>query len=768
MNSSKKQKKPTEDSEFVKLLNMSKDNLLNPQITPEIIRESTNRDANIQGLFDLLLRNEAMKRQFQSQSMHSYGLKQTATVEYHPAFPDVELLPENRVGLNTLTKHIGCPMSGKFFLGRTISPATQVTGIMTLVEDPTGKKAVSLALYNFSNSDPSKTDFNDVLPPGTIIALKNPWFKPSASGKVVLRCDNPSHIEILCPKQVQRMIPGLTWKGEMAHFFGLPQEEFWSREGEEPDRVIGENLKKLGNKAFVEKRFTDSIRWYNLALEYLSEGCIKDVMSNRAAALLNLRCYRRALDDTEKVLEKDAGHAKAIYRKTKSLCGLRRYEEAFNFIAAKVDKHFKSAPNDSLNDLRIKAEKMAKDSLTGRGISYEDLMNLMETPESAECIENVIEYTGPVEIKQVPKIGRGMIATEDIQPGQQVLISKAFGIHKYKSSPYETKLSMNFGTSSVSLPGHDAVMAQIANKLYFEPESAHEVYSLFAGPPLGHLAEAADKLKDSLVDMKRIDRILVFNAHSCGTKEESIKLDITSQNSYCGSGLWIKASYMNHSCSEANCGWTILGDIMIVRAFKVIKKGEEILVSYIDPSETYRRRMEIFRSHELDCDCKLCKLDLADKKNGNETKRNNLIENLNKIDVSTSVGMKKAISDIGKLENLRKDYPQLNYCLTSPEIQRVAANLFVAGKYQQCVELVKKIHNMSFWASLSDRRLNFATTALRCYVALKKTEMIKTWIQQVKQDLMVAYGSIEPMRTLGDKALIDLLEAGIDFFDDSY
>lgn len=111
----------------------------------------------------------------------------------------------------------------------------------------------------------------------------------------------------------------------------------------------------------MQKRYTDAIRWYDLALDYTSLGKIAaDIWSNRAAALLNMGCYRAALKCTDRVFEIDPHHVKAIFRCVKSLLGLTRHQEAADFLERKFKENSNLKENQDLNTLRyfMKTTKM--------------------------------------------------------------------------------------------------------------------------------------------------------------------------------------------------------------------------------------------------------------------------------------------------------------------------------------------------------------------------------------------------------------------------
>ena len=76
-----------------------------------------------------------------------------------------------------------------------------------------------------------------------------------------------------------------------------------------------------------------------------------------------------------------------------------------------------------------------------------------------------------------------------------------------------------------------------------------------------------------------------------------------------GVGLWILASYFNHSCMP-NCICEIINDMMIVHTTRTINKGEECCISYVDCQEGFTVRKAKLKNWNsgrgFDCKCLRC------------------------------------------------------------------------------------------------------------------------------------------------------------------
>ena len=113
---------------------------------------------------------------------------------------------------------------------------------------------------------------------------------------------------------------------------------FW--ENLENEEAAFSKLKGLGNKGFVDKRFSDAIRFYTMALDYCTKNRENEaiVHSKKAAALLALGCFKAALKCAELVLEVNPSNEECIYRKTKALIGIGKYKSGLSFLEAQFDQ----------------------------------------------------------------------------------------------------------------------------------------------------------------------------------------------------------------------------------------------------------------------------------------------------------------------------------------------------------------------------------------------------------------------------------------------
>ena len=115
----------------------------------------------------------------------------------------------------------------------------------------------------------------------------------------------------------------------------------------------------------MDKRDSDAIRFYNMALDYAEAKSQNEAMilSNKSAALLALGCYNSALKAADTGLEIQPENDKLIFRKTKALLGNQSYEDALNFLEEKFSQVSSLSENKDLEKLLDSAKFLSSRSV---------------------------------------------------------------------------------------------------------------------------------------------------------------------------------------------------------------------------------------------------------------------------------------------------------------------------------------------------------------------------------------------------------------------
>jgi len=233
--------------------------------------------------------------------------------------------------------------------------------------------------------------------------------------------------------------------------------------------------KNFGNKQFVLKRYSSALKCYTQALKLCNNEDV-DLLTNRAAAYLNLEHFQQALNDTNLVLKSQPNHAKAIFRKAKALCGLSKPDEAITLLRSN-----KSATNNSkeIKELLEKAQQMKEQQVTQEYDVTEHFYHYFLK------IDNWAEYYGPVKVETIPGKGRGLVATDDIKEGQLIFCCRAFAIEFHDPDKTDEEAEDFIGNDPDITDTHDKGGCMLVQRIYDKikqvPQYGKEIYKLYAG-----------------------------------------------------------------------------------------------------------------------------------------------------------------------------------------------------------------------------------------------------------------------------------------------
>jgi tetratricopeptide (TPR) repeat protein len=168
----------------------------------------------------------------------------------------------------------------------------------------------------------------------------------------------------------------------------------------EPDEVAT-NFKNQGNERFRAKQYKSAVDFYNkgLAVECDVPNLNASLYSNRAACNLELKNYRRCINDCKEVLKLDPKNIKAYYRMSKAFFSIEQFDEAkqalefslkispdnlasqalLRQIAEKeleIERIREKRENDRIEKLAL--EELLKDAIQARGYTN------ISTPSPAE------------------------------------------------------------------------------------------------------------------------------------------------------------------------------------------------------------------------------------------------------------------------------------------------------------------------------------------------------------------------------------------------
>ena len=294
--------------------------------------------------------------------------------------------------------------------------------------------------------------------------------------------------------------------------------------------------------------------------------------------------------------------------------------------------------------------------------------------------------------------GRGIFAARDFKAGDLIFAEKcALMPNQYEPSRASA-----------------ALYAMMVRQLFDNPSLAREVFKLYPGelgyPESGLEGELVDGVP--VVDVFRVEGIRTKNCFSAPLST----FEDTQPNREPGAmakGLWAYASYMNHSCVP-NTMRSFLGDVLISRATRGIRKGEELFQQYVPVQALVDVRQRGFLDGwGFKCRCALCEGEKGSSP-AMLQKRKELLATVEKI-CAKKVPTKDTIipdSTIRNVERLAKQLEDLHEAEVYASLPRLSLvypdNWLVAAhrgrkNHAKTLRFISKvIRNFGFYAPTDD------------------------------------------------------------------
>lgn len=469
---------------------------------------------------------------------------------------------------------------GRVLVAKTFCEPIQISAIQNAIEDVEGN-VNRLSIYNL----PSATPLDKVLPQGAVVAVKEPYFKAAADGGVMVRVDHPSDFVML--KASDSSVPP-QWRTELKATMTASQ------------------LKDEGNTAFRHGKWQEAAEFYTEAIAKSDNDTeLRSTLHrNRAQVHLNLGQYEFASDDAiEAVYSGDnlPDQAKMFNVKSYFRAGRAHYQLG-DFCAAKqyLDQALGFDPTDkSVIAELARTEQRIVEERTGE-------FDFAATAQSAAASHRRLDhatFTNNTRIGSAGKRGRGLFATKDINHGSLVMIEKAFCAVFGDEIDKTHACLININTDRIEYGTHAERHYAIIDKMRRNPKQASKFLDLFDGGNF-KTKQVIRVDGDVVLDTFQAQAIAELNGFGCPGTRSSLDDDEETLGGN-STGIWLHASYMNHSCLP-NTARAFIGDMMIVRATRDIAAGEEILTSYQPAAMVFPERREKFKLWGFKCDCPLC------------------------------------------------------------------------------------------------------------------------------------------------------------------
>ncbi|KAK4652413.1 hypothetical protein QC762_610930 [Podospora pseudocomata] len=306
----------------------------------------------------------------------------------------------------------------------------------------------------------------DILIPGGILIIKDPYLKLTADGRHGLRVDHVSDVVFLLAHD--KRVPSC-WHSELTNP-QLKSADFWKTKGKE---------------FFGQSRYQAAVEHYTRALvsSPRADEC-HIIKLNRSLAFLRTNSSDAALVDVNSVLEVANGKTKekALFRKAQALYSLQSYRECCEALKALCLDY----PDNAAAKVKLsEAVSRLAEHTTGK---YQFKKLHAEAARLRPPQLDHATYIGPVEIRQSGSRGRGLFTTKAVKTGDLLFYERAFAYAFHEgegTSGDSSRLMMNLlidvNANSFTSVAQPELITMLVQKLYRNPSLTSAVKGLHCG-----------------------------------------------------------------------------------------------------------------------------------------------------------------------------------------------------------------------------------------------------------------------------------------------
>lgn len=373
-------------------------------------------------------------------------------------------------------------------------------------------------------------------------------------------------------------------------------------------------LKIGGNYHFKHHRYLFAIRWYTealLNLEMLRNLQVQSpdlnalngqLLSNRAQCYLKIERDLEAVEDAEKALEFAPQSYKIYFRLATALENTSDHGRALQ-VLNEIDVR-KVQPKSVQREFVRLSERVRRRQFQSSKWRHGHGLGTRNWDE-AQDIDNF--YSTSINIKYISnKKGRGVVATADIQKGEVVLsekciasgdvnISKMCSVLDHRTMIMYWPSTLNLINNIVDTfrDGTDVKKYMIA--LLHKGDSYHRKKTVVPKMSMFRVSRLPKHVKEvHVLNADQIKFIAEKNAFNMPTNERQQEQylaemqawrqsggqsDIAEVTCKTGSGLFIAASFFNHS-NNNNIHWEVGWKRIHMIALRDVKRGEELCIKY--------------------------------------------------------------------------------------------------------------------------------------------------------------------------------------------
>ncbi|CAO1629020.1 unnamed protein product [Sympodiomycopsis kandeliae] len=611
----------------------------------------------------LKLRHESALRHAEKVSGLYGGYRPRVIFSGGPSYSSAKEVRELSPVTDRTEASLGQRLDGRYLVGKVASSISVYVGatfLLTLPE-PFGFSIPVAISHLVKDPSTSSEQATNILPPGTLILIKEPYFSPNHAlrasgtpGGVGIRIDTPTDIVILAsPEEDLDQVAGNVNDWRRSYVADLkwvaePEPPAKGKGGKKGQKESDEPVAKAGVNGEPSSLKSPPVSWPkpHLSPSDRPQDLILSLLrDDRPGAAWRL--YRKC--ETNGTI--DASTAESCELKGDVLMSLQSWEEA--------SKAYSSISDQTLRHKATLASELSRQSKSGPNPDGSTVASVYHSHLSSEAPRIPVAdwLSTSLKVAKIPNAGRGLITTRAVPAGETLLVAKSRG----SSYPSDGGLAntpilrCNFENGVLSTTTQVLATTNLIHIMIDRPEVAQEILGLTAGPGTPDSPWVQDEVFEkarAAVDDEQyglavdrigpkgginslyVDEVLRHNAFGPGLVSRQSDSNSGPSQTCSLAGKWPRSlqtkldrdppnafqrstqphplpAILNHSCLP-NVSSIFLGDVVITKALRPLLAGEEITHEYVRGGTDYSTRQQLLSKHGFTCTCSLCKLDFAD------------------------------------------------------------------------------------------------------------------------------------------------------------
>lgn len=244
--------------------------------------------------------------------------------------------------------------------------------------------------------------------------------------------------------------------------------------------ISPQEWKMEGDKAFVQKKYGTAIECYTQALAIPSDNSTftQDTYHKRSFANLLSEHFHPAIQDALSSCNNTVQDSRSHFTAARAAYSLALYSESKTYL----ERALELTPDDTKPQKELNKVKLRLEEQENGNYNFPPMFSNHQ--KKGKVYLDHANFTSNIEIRQTPHAGRGLFTRKDVEPGEILLVEKAFCLPDfYTGIDEESEIELyNFNNNSRTQKTSQAMLfLKVVQELYKHPHLCSEFFKLDGG-----------------------------------------------------------------------------------------------------------------------------------------------------------------------------------------------------------------------------------------------------------------------------------------------